>query len=442
MKAEKSKTLLTYLIFLALLLGVVVGQLLFDPRWSADLPEHAHSHAVLLSVFSFIGFTVFMGLLKMLIIPLIAASVLVAVTGVGDFQKLGRLGGWTLVYYFSTMFIAVCVGLLLVTWIEPGTYLAGAQQTVDGASLSNSAVAEQAAGGLVGVFEHLVSLLFPENIFRAMVEGQTLSVIVFFVFFGVVVVMLGERARVVVDLAEAVFAVMMRMAELVLWLAPAGVFCLLAWSIARIGLGVFGEAIGIYMGTVLLGLLLHAFVVLPAVLWVFGRSNPFVYLRQMRSAVLTAISTSSSSATLPVTIECATSRGGVGRRSAGLVLPLGATINMDGTALYEAVAVVFIAQAFGIEIGGAQLVLIALTATLAAIGAAGIPSAGLVTMFIVIDAVNQSLQAANPQAVLIPAAGVGLVIGVDRLLDMVRTGVNVWGDAIGAKIISKIDSAK
>lgn len=433
------KRSLTTLIFLGLLLGIVVGQLLYDPQWTVAQPDHEHAHATVLLLFSFVGFTVFMGLLKMLIIPLIAASVLVAVTGVGDFKRLGRLGGWALVYYFSTMLVAVGLGLILVQWIQPGNYLAEVQGVAPKMQTIKSEAAEQAAKGLWGIFQNLVRLMIPENIFKATVEGQTLSVIVFCIFFGVVVTMLGERGKIIVELAEAAFAVMMRMAEIVLWLAPAGVFCLLAWSIARIGLGVFGEAIGFYMITVIIGLVVHAGIVLPFVLWLFGRINPFAYMLQVRSAVLTAVSTSSSSATLPVTIECATAQGGVSRRAAGLVLPLGATINMDGTALYEAVAVVFMAQAFGIEMGGVQLLLIALTATLAAVGAAGIPSAGLVTMFIVIDAVNNSLQAASPESALIPAAAVGLVIGVDRILDMIRTGVNVWGDAVGAKLISVLD---
>jgi Na+/H+-dicarboxylate symporter len=261
-------------------------------------------------------------------------------------------------------------------------------------------------------------------------------VIVFFMFFGVVATLLGERAAGVSRAAEVVAEVLMKMVEVVLWFAPVGVFCLLAWSVARIGLGVFGDSIGVYMLTVILGLSIHALVVLPLVFWLMTRSNPFHYAYQMRAAIMMAIGTSSSTATLPVTIETAVSEGGVSRRSAGLVLPLGATINMDGTALYEAVAVIFMAQASGILLGLPQLMIIAITATLAAVGAAGIPSAGLVTMWIVVEAVNQSLAAASPGTPLIPLEAIGLVIGVDRLLDMLRTGVNVWGDSVGARIIS------
>ena len=236
----------------------------------------------------------------------------------------------------------------------------------------------------------------------------------------------------------------MRMVHAVIWLAPVGVFALLAWTVARIGLRVFAGAIGTYIFVVLLGLAIHGLGVLPAVLWLFtrksatGSRNPFTFLIQMRQALMTAIGTDSSSATLPVTIECATEVAGVSKRSAGFVLPLGSTINMDGTALYEAVAVVFLAQAYGMQLGVSTLILIAITATLAAVGAAGIPSAGLVTMVIVLDAVNNNVLASDPAASAIPVAAVGLIIGVDRILDMFRTATNVWGDAVGAKIIDRL----
>ena len=215
-----------------------------------------------------------------------------------------------------------------------------------------------------------------------------------------------------------------------------GVFALLAWTVARIGIGVFTSAIGTYMVTVLGGLFIHGFIVLPFFCWLFARCNPFKFLYQMRQALLTALGTDSSSATLPVTMECATEVAGVSKRSAGFVLPLGSTINMDGTALYEAVAVVFLAQAYGLDLPLSTLILVAITATLAAVGAAGIPSAGLVTMVIVIDAVNGTL-ASTPGSPTIPIAAIGLIVGVDRLVDMCRTMVNVWGDAIGAKIVDR-----
>jgi Na+/H+-dicarboxylate symporter len=262
-------------------------------------------------------------------------------------------------------------------------------------------------------------------------------VITFSIFFGVVVTLIGQRGRPITDFFDAVFEVLMKMVHAVIWLAPIGVFALMAWSVARIGLGVFSESIGLFMVVVLVGLAIHGLIVLPTVLWVLGRANPFRFMHQMRQALMTALATDSSSATLPVTIECATEFAGVSKRSAGFVLPLGSTINMDGTALYEAVAVVFMAQAFNVDLSITELIIVAITATLAAVGAAGIPSAGLVTMVIVVDAVNDSLSVGSSG--VIPLAGIGLIIGVDRLLDMCRTTVNVWGDAVGAQIIDRLE---
>ena len=200
----------------------------------------------------------------------------------------------------------------------------------------------------------------------------------------------------------------------------------------------FTSAIGKYMIAVVSGLLIHGLLVLPLVLLVFCKTNPYSFMSKMRQALMTALATDSSSATLPVTMDCATGAGQVSKKVAGFVLPLGSTINMDGTALYEAVAVVFMAQAFGIELTMAQLAIVAVTATLAAVGAASIPSAGLVTMVIVVDAVNSNLALSGQP--IIPLAAIGLIIGVDRLLDMLRTTVNVWGDAVGAKIIDSLDT--
>ena len=438
-----TKRTLTWLIFGGLVLGAALGQAWYDPTWKLSDPPSSHAHATLLRLFDFLGFTVFMGLLKMLIIPLIASSVVVAVTGVGDFKKLGRLGTWTLVYYFSTMLIAVGTGLVVVNLFSPGVEFFSelSPEAAPAEELVDSSLESRAAGGVLGVFENLSTLMIPTNIIEAMAKGQTLGVIVFSIFFGVVVSLLGRDGEPIVRLANSCFAVLMRMVDMVLWLAPIGVFALLAWSVARIGLGVFSDSIGKYMLTVIIGLFVHGIVVLPAILWIVTRRNPFSFMGKMRPALITAIGTDSSSATLPVTMECATESGEVSTDAAGLVLPLGATINMDGTALYEAVAVVFMAQAYGISLGTPQMILIAFTATLAAIGAAGIPSAGLVTMLIVLDTVNGSLTASGATT-LIPLGAIGLIIGVDRILDMLRTAVNVWGDAVGARLVSELDTEK
>ena len=222
----------------------------------------------------------------------------------------------------------------------------------------------------------------------------------------------------------------------VIWLTPIGVFFLVAWTVGRIGFDSIVGPLGWYMATVLFGLAIHGFIVLPLVLWFIAGVHPFRFMWQMKRALMTAIGTDSSSATLPVTIDAAETDGECSKRAANFVLPLGATINMDGTALYEAVAVVFLFQLFGIELEFSTLIVVVITATLAAIGAAGIPSAGLVTMVIVITAVNMNLSGSENGP--LPIAAIGIIIGVDRILDMCRTAVNVWGDAVGARIITKL----
>ena len=433
-----SKWWLTVLIFAGLIAGLVVGQSLHDPAFEFTMPDSHHAHATAVHVFYFLGDTIFLGLLKMIIIPLIATSVIVGLTSVGDFRELGRIGLITLVYYFVTMAIAATIGLILVSSVRPGDRINAdyrdAGERVYQASDDIKDHIDRGPKGLVGAAQNLVSQIIPGNIIQAAAEGKALPVIFFSILLAIVITTLGERGRMLTEIIGALFEAIMKLVHVIIWLTPVGVFALLAWTVARIGIGVFTSAIGTYMATVLVGLAIHGFVVLPLFCWVFGRCNPFKFMHQMRQALMTALGTDSSSATLPVTIECATEVAGVSKRSAGFVLPLGSTINMDGTALYEAVAVVFLAQAYGIDLPLGTLVLVAITATLAAVGAAGIPSAGLVTMVIVIEAVNGTLSSL-PGSPAIPVAAIGLIVGVDRLVDMCRTAVNVWGDAVGCKIV-------
>ncbi len=439
----KSHTWITIGILAGLVAGTVVGQMLFDPDFDPAVdPDSAHKHATALFYFVFGGKTLFMGLLKMLIVPLIISSVIVGVTSLGDVRKLGGVGIATVVYYFSTMLIAVTVGLCLVSFLRPGDGfdLEPVQQAADVAFEARQERIEQGPGGIGPALLRIVASMIPSNPFAAFADPgiAALPTITFSLFFGVVLTTIGERSKPVIELFRAVFEVMMKMVHIVIMLAPLGVFCLLAWTVSRIGVGVFLGAMAKYMSTVLLGLGVHGLIVLPLILWLFTRVNPLKFASKMREALLTAFGTDSSSATLPVTIECATEQAGCSKKASGFVLPLGATINMDGTALYEAVAVVFLAQVFGLELGLEQAIIVALTATLAAVGAAGIPEAGLVTMVIVIAAVNQNVLEGDPTTATIPIAAVGLIIGVDRILDMCRTTVNVWGDAVGARIITRI----
>ncbi|MFV2069715.1 MAG: dicarboxylate/amino acid:cation symporter [Pirellulales bacterium] len=435
--------LLTLLILAGLVLGAVVGQLLYDPQFRVSMPDSQHAWAGALGLFDFLGNVIFMGLLKMLIVPLIITSVIVGVTSVGDVRQLGSIGLRTLIYYFATMAIAATIGIVLVTVVRPGDRIGQQmgqhavrdfQQQTD--EEGEQALLERQREGVMGIVRNLVTQIIPTNLFAAAAKGQPLPLIFFCILFGSVLTTVDARGQVVIDFFHVCFQVMMKLTEAILWLAPVGVFALLAWTVARIGLGVFTESIVWYILVVLAGLAIHGFAVLPLTLAIFGRTHPFRFMGQMRTALLTAFGTDSSSATLPVTMECATKVGGVSEKAAGFVLPLGSTINMDGTALYEAVAVVFLAQAYHVQLSATELVLVVVTATLAAVGAAGIPSAGLVTMVIVIGAVNKSL---GGDGEAIPMASIGLILGVDRILDMCRTTVNVWGDAVGARIISRYE---
>lgn len=438
--------LLTWLILAGLIFGGIAGQILFA-AYDGDVPGGV------LEALLFVGNTLFIGLLKMVLIPLVVSSVIVGVASIGDPRDLGRIGGWTMLYYFTTMFAAVVLGILLVTSFAPGDPNGdgsglGAQiiaqgeaaYTAEDASKRGAVEAQAEAGkrgvggALIASVRNIVQQLVPDNPVAAAASGEILPLISFSIIFGIVLTVIGPRGKPLLDVIDALFAAVMKLVDWVLWLAPIGVFCLVAWTVARLGAAELIGPLAEYMIVVIMGLAIHAFLVLPLVLWVFGRVNPYRFLNHMRAALMTAFGTASSSATLPVTLEDAVKRGGCSKQAAGFVIPLGATINMDGTALYEAVAVVFLFQAYGIALGPTELGIIAVTATLAAVGAAGIPSAGLVTMVIVVEAVNSSLGGNKT----LPLVAVGLILGVDRILDMSRTMVNVWGDAVGAKIITRI----
>jgi Na+/H+-dicarboxylate symporter len=363
--------------------------------------------------------TLFLNALKMLIVPLVVSSMIVGIASMGDVRKIGRVGGVTFFYYLTTTGMAVVLGIILVNVMRPGA----------GVALGGTAVPEVVAGKEhVGITDIVLSLISP-NIIKSAADMDILPLIVFSLVFGGVLTTLGETGKPVLRFFDGVNEALMKMVELVMYLAPIGVFGLVA---ARLGQAGGGEAfwgeilkIGKYFMTVLVGLTIHAVVVLPILLAVLTRRNPARYALGMAPALGTAWSTASSSATLPVTLECTEDRNRVSRRSSLFVLPLGATINMDGTALYEAVAAIFIAQASGIPLHLGQQVLIIITATLAAIGAAGIPQAGLVTMVIVLKAVG------------LPLEGIGLILAVDWFLDRFRTAVNVWGDSVGAAVVDR-----
>lgn len=581
---------LQWLILLAMALGVAVGAAASAFGFAA--PVIAASDPI--------G-TLFINLLKMIMVPLVFTSIVTGVTGLGDPRRLGRIGLKTVTYYFATTALAVLVGLLLVSVIRPGeregltegdtlgvlrqplpvaapedTALVSFVQTVadqpsvdvfaadgpfllrdlrfgalspfarydagplpvevfdrpergsprsltkaavdldpgglyqvlidgrarnggvrarvvrlattpgdvwilhaatglpevrvlaaDGAVLSEglaygAEALRVAAGGAVfpltlqrgGVplasleaartagdtgtlfvvagrplaaqpkeLSEILIGVVPKNVFEALATDDVLSLIFFALLLGLALSMAGEPARPVRDFMDGAFVVVMKLTDWIMWVAPIGMAALIAKTVAEMGPEVLAR-LAVYMGTVLAGLGFHAIVTLPLLLFLFTRTSPWRFAKALSRALLTAFSTSSSSATLPVTLEDIEKNAGVSNRIASFVLPLGATVNMDGTALYEAVAALFIAQLYQIDLTFGEQVVIFVTATLAAIGAAGVPSAGLVTMVLVLRAVG------------LPEDGIGLIVAVDRVLDMCRTTVNVWGDAVGARIIA------
>jgi Na+/H+-dicarboxylate symporter len=392
--------------------GVIVG-LLVNDEFGIGGPAGAFLERFIEPLFDPIG-RIFITLLKMLIVPLILASMVLGVARVGDIRKLGGLGGRTFVFYLVTTWASVLVGLIVVNLIRPGA----------GAPALPGAVPE-AARNVRGFWDTIISMI-PSNPVEAMANMDILPIIVFSLFFGAILTTLGKKAEPLINLFDSLNEAMLKMADVIIKLTPYGVFALLASVVAETGPSIFAN-LGKYMLTVLLGLAIHAAIVLPLLLRYVGRVSPSRYLPDVAPALTTAFSTASSSATLPLTMDCVENRAGISKRVSSFVLPIGATINMDGTALYESVAAVFIAQVYGIELSVMQQVVVFLTATLAAVGAAGIPSAGLVTMAIVLNAVG------------LPLEGIGMILAVDRILDMCRTTVNVWGDAVGCAVVARLE---
>ena len=376
-----------------------------------------------------VGGEIFLRLLMMMVVPLVMASVMSGIIGLGDVRKLGRPGLAAVTYYATTTMFAVLVGIVAVNLIEPGVGIVNPEQieTLSGEEVQQL---EEAGPDSIGeIFENLVLMLFTRNLILSAAETNLLPLIFFSIVFAGMLTTMGTRVKAITEMIVQVNDALLNFILLLMKLAPIGIFCLVT---ARFGAaraeGQFLETLGQtgwYFLTVILGLAFHANVTLCLIYWLFTRKNPFQFMAHMSQAILTAFSTASSSATLPITMDVAVRTAGVSKKSVELVLPVGATINMDGTALYEAVAAIFIAQAVGLELSLAQQGVIAVTATLAAIGAAGIPEAGLVTMVIVLNAVG------------LPAEYIGLILSVDWLLDRFRTAVNTFGDSVGAAVVEK-----
>jgi Na+/H+-dicarboxylate symporter len=365
----------------------------------------------------------------MVVIPLVVASLVVGTASLGNITKLGRIGGKTMAYYLATTAIAVSIGLAISNVVSPGSRMdsAGLENLRDAYLAEGESRVEIArqAPGLVDVVLDMI----PRNPVQAMAEGDMLPIIFFAIFFGAAISVLPEdRKAPLLGFFGGVNSAAMVMIHWIIKLAPYAVFALIGAVIARFGADILRSLL-IYGLTVLGGLLLHVGVTYPAALRFLARVSPVAFFRKIREVPLIAFSTSSSNATLPVTMEVAEEKLGVSREVSSFVLPIGATINMDGTALYQAVATMFIAQVLVGDISVAAQLGIVLTATLASIGAAGVPSAGIIILIVV-------LQQALPPGVN-PAVGIALILGVDRILDMCRTAVNVTGDLTAATVIAR-----
>jgi Na+/H+-dicarboxylate symporter len=397
------KLKLHWQIFIALLLGIIF----------AFLSRMMGFDNFVIEKISILG-DIFLRGLRMIIVPLIVSSIISGVTGIGSAENFGRMSLKTFGYYITTSLLAILTGLILVNLIQPGI---GAQLGLEKIPEGIEANVEKLGDTLLGII--------PTNPLAAMVNGQILPTIFFSLLFGFFITRAPQPyKKQLTDLFQSVFEVMMRLTHFIILFTPVGVFALIAKIVAQTGVDVF-IPLANYMITVIGALSIHAFLTLPLLLYFIAGINPVAHIKAMSAALLTAFSTSSSSATLPLTIDCVENNAGASNKVSSFVLPLGATINMDGTALYECVAAMFIAQVYGIDLSFGQQFIVVLTALLASIGAAGIPMAGLVMMTIILRAVG------------LPLEGLGLILAVDRILDMMRTSVNVWSDSCGSVIIAK-----
>lgn len=409
------KLALHWQILIGLLLAVLLG-VFFD--------EGTEVFGVPLTLaLGFLG-DLFLRALKMLVIPLIVSSVIVGIAKVGDRSGVGRLGLKTLLYYVSTSLVAIVTGLLLVVAVEPGVVGGEPAKDLIGLERDSQAVAEKVKDRGTSDLVGIVLRMIPTNVLGDAAAGEMLGVIVFSLLFGYFATLIeGAPREALVNFWSGVYEVMLKMTDFVLLFAPVGVFGLVGRVAMTTGTNAIGPLFFFFI-TVLAALGTHMFVSLPLALLLVGKLKPHRHFRVMVPALLMAFSTASSAGTLPLTME-RVKEAGVSDRVSSFTLPLGATVNMDGTALYECVAAVFIAQAYGIELGLGQLFVVVVVALMTSIGVAGIPAASLVAITLILTTMG------------LPVEGVGLILAVDRILDMCRTSVNVFSDSCAAVLIGK-----
>jgi Na+/H+-dicarboxylate symporter len=399
---------LTFKILVAMLLGVVVGLILNPIGDNVIVKDYIIDFA-----FTLVG-SVFVAFISMMVVPLVFVSLTLGAAQIGDVKKLGRIGGKTLGFYLLTTAIAITLAIIIGLIFKPGSFM---QITGD----FNYEAKE--APALVSVLIDMV----PRNPIAALANGNMLQIIIFALFTGTAMTLLGEKAAKVKSIFEELNDIILKMVMMVMKLAPYGVFALVGKTMATFGFDAVGS-LAAYMLCVIGGLFIHALVTYQGLLYATTRLNPIKFYKNFFPAIAVAFSTSSSNATLPVTIETVEERLGVNKELASFTLPLGATINMDGTAIMQGVATVFIAQLYGIDLGIADFLTVIVTATLASIGTAGVPGVGLIMLSMVLTQVG------------LPVEAIGLILGIDRILDMTRTAVNITGDAVCTLIVAKSEN--
>ncbi len=414
---EKKQASLTTRIVTGMVAGILVGTILqwLMPNGSdAVIPLYLFDLSLrgfLVDGVFEVGGQIFISSLQMLVVPLVFVSLICGTCSLKDTTKLGRIGGKAIGLYLLTTAIAISFAMTLALFINPGE---GVDMTAGTTFTSREAPS----------LAQVLIQMFPSNPFAAFAQGNMLQVIIFALLFGIAIALSGKAGDRVASLFEDMSVVIMRLVTILMNIAPYGVFCLLAGLFTDVSLSTFGNLLK-YFFVVVFALLLHAFVTYPVLLKLLTGLNPLTFLKKMRDTAIFAFSTSSSNATLPITLETTTKKMGVKNSIASFTVPLGATINMDGTAIMQGVATVFIAQVFSQDLTLADYLMVILTATLASIGTAGVPGVGLIMLAMVLEQVG------------LPVEGIALIIGVDRLLDMTRTAVNVTGDSMVTVIVGK-----
>ncbi|MBN1067321.1 dicarboxylate/amino acid:cation symporter [Clostridium botulinum] len=407
-KEKKNKLGLTTKVFIALILGAICGIILYN-----FVPEGTIRDVILIDgVFKILG-KGFLRAMQMLVVPLVFCSLVCGSLAIGDTKKLGKVGIKTMAFYIATTAIAVTIAISVGKLINPGIGL-----DMSSIQIAEPTIAESKA------FSDVILDIIPTNPINSLAQGNMLQIIFFAMMVGIILATLGKKTEIVGEFFKACNEIMMKMTMIVMEVAPIGVFCLIATTFATIGWGAFTPMLK-YMSAVFLALALQCLGTYMIMLKGFSNLSPITFLKKFAPVMSFAFSTATSNATIPLSIDTLSKKMGVSKKISSFTIPLGATINMDGTAIMQGVAVVFVAQAFGINLGLSDYITVILTATLASIGTAGVPGVGLITLSMVFNSVN------------LPVEGIALIMGIDRILDMTRTAVNITGDAVCTTIVAK-----